>query len=90
MSVGLIKKSWVHSSKKSPSKMGVSPLKAWWNKTRKKNEQAIEDAQANYDAQMQAFKEQEFTNIYKDVNKLEKEIVALNYKEYEEYINQKK
>ena len=67
MSVGLIKKSWVHSSKKSPSKMGVSPLKAWWNKTRKKNEQAIEDAQENYDAQMQAFKEQEFTNIYKDV-----------------------
>ena len=67
MSVGLIKKSWVHSSKKSPSRMGTSPLKAWWNKTRKKNEQAIEDAQENYDSQMQAFKDQEFTNIYKDV-----------------------
>jgi len=37
-----------------------------------------------------------FVNVHKnpsntkDINKLEKEIVALNYKEYEEYINQKK
>jgi len=29
-------------------------------------------------------------SITKDVNKLEKEIVALNYKEYEEYINKNK
>ena len=43
-----------------------------------------------------AIKESIFVNVHKnpsntkDVNKLEKEIVALNYKEYEEYINQKK
>jgi len=67
MGVGLIKKSWVHSSKNSPSKNGTSPLKAWWNKTRKKNEAAIEKAQAEYDSQMKAFKDQEFTNVYKDV-----------------------
>ena len=43
-----------------------------------------------------AIEESIFVNVHKnpsntkDVNKLEKEIVALNYKEYEEYINQKK
>jgi len=43
-----------------------------------------------------ANKDSIFVNIHKnpsntkDVNKLEKEIVALNYKEYEEYINKNK
>jgi len=43
-----------------------------------------------------AIEESIFVNVHKnpsntkDINKLEKEIVALNYKEYEEYINQKK
>ena len=42
-----------------------------------------------------AIEESIFVNVHKnpsntkDINKLEKEIVALNYKEYEEYINQK-
>ena len=43
-----------------------------------------------------AIEESIFVNVHKnpsntkDVNKLEKEIVALNYKEYEEYINKNK
>ena len=43
-----------------------------------------------------AIEESIFVNVHKnpsntkDINKLEKEIVALNYKEYEEYINKNK
>ena len=67
MAVGLIKTKWVHSSKNSPSKSGESPIRAWWNKTRKANERRIEEAQKNYNEQMREFKNQEFTNVYRDV-----------------------
>ena len=67
MAVGLIKEKWVHSSKNSPNKTKKSPVRAWWNKQKKKNEEAIKDAQDKYDAQMAGFENQEFTNIYQDV-----------------------
>ena len=67
MAVGLIKEKWVHSSKNSPNKDKKSPIRAWWNKNKIKNEEAIEKAQQEYDDQMAAFKKQEFTNVYQDV-----------------------
>ena len=67
MAVGLIKEKWAHSSKNSPNKDKKSPIRAWWNKTKKKNEQAIKDAQTKYDNQMAAFEKQEFTNVWQDV-----------------------
>ena len=45
MAVGLIKEKWVHSSKNSPNRGKKSPVRAWWNRQKKKNEKAIEDAQ---------------------------------------------
>lgn len=67
MAVGLIKRTFIHSSEKSPSRNKKSPVKAWWNRQKKKNQKAIEDAQKEYDAQMTAFKQQEFTNVFQDV-----------------------
>jgi len=67
MAVGLIKRTFIHSSEKSPSRNKKSPVKAWWNRQKKKNQKAIEDAQKEYDAQITAFKQQEFTNVFQDV-----------------------
>ena len=67
MAVGLMKEKWVHSSKNSPNRKQNSPLRAWLNKTKLKNEAAIKNAQGEYDDQMAAFKKQEFTNVYQDV-----------------------
>ena len=65
MAVGLIKERHVHSSGSGEKK---SPIRKWWHsRARKENEQAIEDAQEDYDQQLDAFKKQEFTNIYQDV-----------------------
>ena len=67
MAVGLIKERHVHSSKGRDNQK-KSPVRKWWHsRARKENEQAIEDAQKDYDQQLDAFKKQEFTNVYQDV-----------------------
>ena len=67
MAVGLIKERHVHSSKGKDGKK-ISPIKKWWHsKARKENEKKIKEAQEDYDKQLEAFKNQEFTNVYQDV-----------------------